>query len=62
MSLTIWRSGESVPGGHPYGGLEIVRVMARLFGWTLTLERHAGGFMAAWSAPASDRGASGQAD
>lgn len=55
-------AGGTVPGGDPYGGLEIVRVMARLFGWTLVLERHAGAFVAAWSAPASDRGASGQAD
>jgi len=54
--------GEGVPAGEPFGGLEIVRVMARLFGWTLTLERHTDHFVAAWSAPASDRGSTGQAD
>jgi hypothetical protein len=55
-------AGEGVPTGEAYGGLEIVRVMARLFGWTLTLDRHADRFVAAWSAPASDRGSSGEAD
>jgi hypothetical protein len=55
-------AGEGVPGGEAFGGLEIVRVMARLFGWTLTLERQSDRFVAAWSAPASDRGSSGQAD
>jgi hypothetical protein len=55
-------AGGGVPDGEAYGGLEIVRVMARLFGWSLRLERHADSFVASWSAPASDRGSSGQAD
>ncbi|HUR21165.1 MAG TPA: ATP-binding protein [Vicinamibacterales bacterium] len=55
-------TGVGVPDGDPYGGLEMVRVMARLFGWTLTLARHPDSFVASWSAPASDRGSSGQAD
>ena len=54
--------GEGVPSGEAYGGLEIVRVMARLFGWPLVLERTADRFVASWSAPASDRGTSGQPD
>jgi hypothetical protein len=54
--------GHGASQGEAYGGLEIVRVMARLFGWTLTLERRPGRFMASWSAPASDRGTSGQPD
>ena len=55
-------AGDDVPGGEAYGGLEMVRVMARLFGWTLTLEWQGDSFVASWSAPASDRGSSGQAD
>lgn len=54
--------GEGVPSGEAYGGLEIVRVMARLFGWPLVLERTADRFVASWSAPASDRGTTGQPD
>ena len=27
-------AGAGVPGGEAFGGLEIMRVMARLFGWT----------------------------
>jgi PAS domain-containing protein len=54
--------GEGVPGGEAYGGLEIVRVMARLFGWPLLLERTTDRFIVSWSSPASDRGTSGQAD
>jgi hypothetical protein len=55
-------AGGGVARGEAYGGLEMVRVMARLFGWTLTLERHPDSFVASWSAPASDRGSSGQPD
>jgi hypothetical protein len=46
-----------------YGGLSIVRAMARLFAWT---ERACGPsgetFVAAWSIPASESGARGDAD
>lgn len=51
-----------IPEIQAYGGLDIVRVMARLFGWALTFDSHAGVFVASWTAPASDRGAHGQPD
>jgi two-component sensor histidine kinase len=46
-----------------YGGLSIVRAMARLFEWTERACGPAGEtFVAAWSIPASESGARGDAD
>lgn len=53
--------GTTLPDIEAYGGLDIVLVMARLFKWPLTLECRGGQFVAAWSAPVSDKG-DGQAD
>ncbi len=52
------------PRGEAYGGLSIVRAMARLFGWEMVHLETMGGrtFVAEWRVPAFDRGAAGQAD
>jgi PAS domain-containing protein len=49
--------------GDGYGGLSIVRAMARLFGWDeITCGAMGEVFVAAWSMPAIERGGRGEAD
>lgn len=65
MAFTIindMRSGSSAPLVEAYGGLDIVRVLARLCGWTLDFTPSATQFIVTWTAPASDRGIGGQPD
>ena len=51
------------PAGEAYGGLAILKRLGTLFEWRdLTYTNADGGFVAAWRAPASERGAAGQAD
>jgi hypothetical protein len=51
------------PQGDAYGGLSILRALARLFEWRdLTFARSAGRFVAEWRVPASVKGPAGQAD
>jgi hypothetical protein len=51
------------PEGDAYGGLAILRALARLFEWPdLTFARNGDRFIASWSVPASVRGPDGQAD
>jgi PAS domain-containing protein len=51
------------PRGEAYGGMAILRRLGRLFEWRDMTFAHAGGkFVAEWRAPASERGAAGQAD
>jgi PAS domain-containing protein len=45
------------PRGEPYGGLSIVRALARLFGWTdLAVVHRAARFTVSWRVPAGERG------
>ena len=49
--------------GETYGGLAILKRLGSLFEWRdLTFTTANGTFVAEWRAPASERGAAGQAD
>jgi hypothetical protein len=56
-------SGDGPIRGDAYGGLSILRALARLFEWhDLTFTRAKGKFVAEWRVPASVRGKAGQAE
>jgi two-component sensor histidine kinase len=49
--------------GETYGGMAILKAMARLFEWLdLTFEVSQGHFVVRWRVPVSDRGVAGNAD
>ena len=51
------------PEGETYGGLSILRALARLFEWRdLSFEQAGDEFLVSWRVPVSERGAAGQAD
>jgi hypothetical protein len=57
------RPDERLPEGEPYGGLAILRAMARLFDWPdLTFQPAGDRFIVRWRVPVSDRGSAGQPD
>jgi hypothetical protein len=56
-------SAPTEPRGETYGGVAILRTLARLFDWReLTFARHESEFDVAWRAPVSQRPDVGQAD
>jgi hypothetical protein len=56
-------ASDAAPSGDAYGGLSILRALARLFDWRdLTLARADGRFVASWRVPASAQTSGGDAD
>jgi hypothetical protein len=56
------RGGTTDPRRKLYGGLPILRELARLFGWDLQETVEETSFRLTWKVPASERGEPGQAD
>ena len=57
------RRDRPVAHGETYGGVSILRALARLFEWRdLTFEQDGHVFIVSWRVPVSERGAAGQAD
>jgi len=53
----------TAPAGETYGGLSILRALARLFDWReLSFTADGGRFIAEWRVPVSVRGPAGKAD
>lgn len=56
-------TSDAPPSGDAYGGLSILRALARLFDWRdLTFTRAEGRFVVAWSVPASAQASGDDAD
>jgi PAS domain-containing protein len=62
-NATARDAAPGAPRGEVYGGLSILRALARLFDWRdLTFETKAGKFVVEWRVPATVRGPAGKAD